>query len=157
MGAGGGQCTTAWGAGALLHLVPRDTAPKAAPPPTLSVSRVWFTASPRRQAHGLRQHTAASRDDVRPAQQGPRRVRPQAPPRATLDPLLLCKVCIYSPLGLQRGWGAGQRVCSLDKEGGRWRGWAGALSRAFPREASRGEGRGPEASPPPLFAWPLPC
>ena len=92
------------------------------PPPGLRpaapVPPVHSSASPRRQAHGLRQHAAAVRDDVRPAWQGPAPHRPQAQPRATLDPLLLCKVCIYSPLGLQRGWGAGQMVCSPDKEDG---------------------------------------
>lgn len=55
---------------------------------------------------------------MRPTWQGPAPHRPQARPRATLDPLLLCKVCIYSPLGLQRGWGAGQMVCSPNKEEG---------------------------------------
>lgn len=71
----------------------------------------------------LRQHAAAVRDDVRPTWQGPAPHRPQARPRAALDPLLLCKVCIYSPLGLQRGWGAGQMVCSPTRRGGeaKWR------------------------------------
>lgn len=79
----------------------------------------------------------------------------QARPRATLDPLLLCKVCIYSPLGLQRGWGAGQRVCSLDKEEGGGKAEIGALSGHFGARPAVGQG-GARDWPAPSFAWPLP-
>ena len=160
-GRGSYECITALrGRAGFCIWCSEDPPPRAGP--FLSVSNLCasgFSASSRRQAHGLRQHAAAVRDDVRPTWQGPCSPSdPRPGPGQRWTPLLLCKVCIYSPLGLQRGWGAGQMVCSLDKEEGGGEAEGGAPSgHSGGRPALLGGGAGPRGFPAPLLTWPLPC